>query len=516
MPDETLTMSGEAGTARKHQTTGPGRRTGDAADESQFEPAIGLEVHVELSTESKLFCGCSTAFNAPPNSHTCPVCLGLPGVLPVVNRKAVEFGIRTALALNCEVAGFSKFDRKNYFYPDLPKNYQISQYDLPLASGGHIDVPVDGGGARCVRIKRVHLEEDAGKSVHEGGTITGSSFSLEDYNRTGVPLLEIVSEPDIRSPEEAYAYLSMLRSVLRYLDVSDCKMEEGSLRCDANISVRPKGSFVLGTPIELKNLNSFRAVEKALAYEARRQAEALGAGERIVRETRHWDESRQVTVSMRRKEEADDYRYFPEPDLVPLEIDEGWVDEVRATLPELPGARRERFMRQHGLPAYDAAILTESKDVADYFEAAVAAYGGDAKAVSNWVIGELARLMNATGTDIRDARVAPTALAAMLNMIDDGTISGKIAKTVFEEMFATGKTPDQVVAEKGLVQIADESELARIVDEVVAENSRAADEVRAGKDRAIGFLVGQVMRKTRGRANPQAVNRLLQERLSRD
>lgn len=495
----------------------PGRAqdggTGAAACASEFEPVIGLEVHVELSTKSKLFCGCQAAFNAPPNSHTCPVCLGLPGVLPVLNRKAVEFGIKTALALNCEVASFSKFDRKNYFYPDLPKNYQISQYDLPLGASGYVDVSVDGG-MRRVRIKRVHLEEDAGKSVHESGTITGSSFSLEDYNRTGVPLLEIVSEPDLRSPEEAYAYLSMLRSILRYLDVSDCKMEEGSLRCDANISVRPKGSSALGTPIELKNLNSFRAVEKALAYEFRRQAEILARGERVTRETRHWDESRQVTVLMRRKEEADDYRYFPEPDLVPLEIDEAWVAEVRGTLPELPGVRHERFIREYGLPAYDAAILTESKDLADYFEAAVAAYGGDAKAVSNWVMGELARLMNATGTDIRDVRVAPTALAAMLKMIDDGTISGKIAKTVFEEMFATGKEPRQVVAEKGLVQIADEGELARIVDEVIAENRDVADEVRAGKDRAITFLVGQVMKKTRGRANPQAVNRLLRERLS--
>lgn len=511
MPEETKASTAWATEAAGRPGPAPDEQT--RAGASEFEPVIGLEVHVELSTKSKLFCGCSTAFNAPPNSHTCPVCLGLPGVLPVLNRKAVEFGIKTALALNCEVASFSKFDRKNYFYPDLPKNYQISQYDLPLGTGGYVDVSVDGG-VRRVRIKRVHLEEDAGKSVHESGTITGSSFSLEDYNRTGVPLLEIVSEPDIRSPEEAYAYLSMLRAILRYLDVSDCKMEEGSLRCDANISVRPKGSCVLGTPIELKNLNSFRAVEKALAYESRRQAEILARGERITRETRHWDESRQVTVLMRRKEEADDYRYFPEPDLVPLEIDEAWVAEVRGTLPELPGVRRERFMRDYGLPAYDAAILTESKDLADYFEAAVAAYGGDAKTVSNWVMGELARLMNATGTDIRDVRVAPTALAAMLKMIDDGTISGKIAKTVFEEMFATGKEPRQVVAEKGLVQIADEGELARIVDEVIAENRDVADEVRAGKDRAITFLVGQVMKKTRGRANPQAVNRLLRERLS--
>jgi len=487
--------------------------TRPVADVSDFEPVIGLEVHVELLTDSKLFCGCSTAFNAPPNAHTCPVCLGLPGVLPVINRKAVELAIKTALALNCEVASFSKFDRKNYFYPDLPKNYQISQYDLPLASRGYVDIAV-GGVARRVRIRRVHLEEDAGKSVHESGTITGSSFSLEDYNRTGVPLLEIVSEPDIRSPEEAYAYLSMLKSILRYLDVSDCKMEEGSLRCDANISVKPKGSPALGTPIELKNLNSFRAVEKALAYECARQAEALARGERIARETRHWDESRQITVAMRHKEEADDYRYFPDPDLVPLEIDEAWVEELRGTLPELPGARFDRFTRQYGLPAYDAAILTESRDLADYFEAAAAAYGADPKVVSNWIMGELARLMNATGTDIRQVKVSPDSLAAMLKMIDDGIISGKIAKTIFEEMFATGKGPRQVVEEKGLVQIADEGELAGIVDDVIAENSDVASEIRAGKDRALGFLVGQVMKKTRGRAKPQAVNKLLRERLA--
>ncbi|MEW6228464.1 MAG: Asp-tRNA(Asn)/Glu-tRNA(Gln) amidotransferase subunit GatB [Bacillota bacterium] len=479
----------------------------------EFETVIGLEVHVELSTESKIFCGCSTKFNAPPNSHTCPICLGLPGVLPVLNRKAVEHAIRTALALNCDIAGFSKFDRKNYFYPDLPKNYQISQYDLPLATGGYIDVPVDGK-TRRVGIRRVHLEEDAGKSLHEGGTITGASFSLEDYNRTGVPLLEIVSEPDIRSPQEAYAYLSMLRSILRYLGVSDCKMEEGSLRCDANISVRPRGSRTFGTQTELKNLNSFRAVEKGLAYEAARQAELLARGGKVVRETRHWDEARQVTVPLRSKEQAHDYRYFPDPDLVPLEMDEAWVEEMRKALPELPGARRERFIREYGLPGYDAALITESRDLADYFEDAVAKYGADAKAVSNWVMGELARLMNATGTDVRDVRVSPEALAAMLKLIDKGVISGKIAKAVFEEMFTTGKPPDRVVAERGLVQITDEDELARVVGEVIAENQPVADEVRAGKDKAMAFLVGQVMKKTRGRANPQAVNRILRERLN--
>ncbi|NLA07613.1 MAG: Asp-tRNA(Asn)/Glu-tRNA(Gln) amidotransferase subunit GatB [Firmicutes bacterium] len=477
-----------------------------------FEPVIGIEVHTQLKTESKLFCSCSTRFDAAPNRNTCPVCLGLPGALPVLNKKALLFGIKTGLAFNCEIAEFSGFDRKNYFYPDLSKNYQITQDAFPIGTNGHIDVMTDGK-TRRIRIKRVHLEEDAGKSVHEGGTITGAAYSLEDYNRAGVPLLEIVSEPDIRSPKEAYEYLLMLRCILLYLEVSDCKMEEGSLRCDVNISIRPEGSDEFGTQVELKNLNSFRAVERSLEYEVERQSQLVASGGEVIRETRHWDEASQVTVSMRRKERAEDYRYFPEPDLAQLNIRRSWVDEIKATLPELPAARRMRFIESYGLPEYDASLLTDTKELADYFEAVVREYG-EAKTVSNWIMGELSRLMNATGIGIESVKVRPGDIAAMLKMIDKGTISGKIAKTVFEEMFAEGKSPETIVKEKGLVQITDEEELAKIVDCVIEENREVADQVREGKDKALGFLVGQVMKMTKGRANPQAVNKLLRQRLA--
>ena len=480
--------------------------------EEVFEPVIGIEVHAQLKTESKLFCSCSTRFDAAPNSNTCPICLGFPGALPVLNKKALLYGIKTGLALNCEIAEVSGFDRKNYFYPDLSKNYQITQDASPVGVCGYIDVALDGE-VRRIRIKRVHLEEDAGKSIHEGGDITGASFSLEDYNRAGVPLLEIVSEPDIRSPKEAYEYLSMLRRILLYLGVSDCKMEEGSLRCDVNISIRAKGSDTFGTLVELKNLNSFRAVERSLEYEVERQSQVVASGEKVIRETRHWDEASQATVSMRRKGRAEDYRYFPEPDLPLLSIGRTWVDEIRATLPELPAARRMRFTEEYGLPEYDASLLTDTQELADYFEAVVREYG-QAKIVSNWVMGELSRLMNATGIGIESVKVAPGDLAAMLKMMDKGTISGKIAKTVFEEMFREGKSPETIVKEKGLVQITDEEELAGIVDRVIDENQKVADEVRAGKDKAIGFLVGQVMKMTKGRANPQMVNKLLRQRLT--
>lgn len=476
-----------------------------------FEPVIGIEVHAQLKTESKMFCSCSTNFDASPNSNTCPICLGFPGALPVLNKKALEYGIKTALAFNCDITECSRFDRKNYFYPDIPKNYQITQDAFPVGLNGYVDIPLDND-VRRIRIKRVHLEEDAGKSIHEGGTITDAAFSLEDYNRAGVPLLEIVSEPDIRSPREAYEYLCMLRRTLLYLGVSDCKMEEGSLRCDVNISIRPKGADKFWTQVELKNLNSFRAVERSLDYEVRRQSQVVAAGEEVIRETRHWDEAGQATVSMRRKETAEDYRYFPEPDLPPLNITGSRVEEIKATLPELPGARRERFMRDYELPEYDASLLTDTQELADYFEEAVREYG-QAKTVSNWVMGEFSRLMNATGIGIESVKVAPSDLAAMLKMIDKGTISGKIAKTVFEEMFTEGKSPEVIVKEKGLVQIADEEELIRIVDRVIEENGEVADQVRAGKDKAIGFLVGQVMKMTKGRANPQMVNELLRGRL---
>jgi len=475
-----------------------------------YEAIIGLEVHVELKTRSKIFCASTTEFGGEPNTHVCPVCLGLPGVLPVVNKEVVDYAIRVALALNCDIARFCKFDRKNYYYPDLPKNYQISQYDLPLAKNGYLEIETANGSKR-VGITRIHMEEDAGKLVHQGN-ITTTPYSLVDYNRTGVPLLEIVSEPDLRSPEEARAYLEKLRTIIQYTGVSDCKMEEGSLRCDANVSVRPVGSDALGTKTEIKNMNSFRALYRALAYEIDRQIAVLAEGGRVVQETRAWDEDRGVTVSMRSKEEAHDYRYFPDPDLVPLVIDEAWIERVRATLPELPDARRKRYIEDFGLSRYDATVLTSSKELGDYFEACIAAYPHP-KTVANWVMGELARLLNAHNMDITASPVTPDQLASLLRLIDDGTISGKIAKTVFEDMFATRKDPATIVREKGLVQITDVDALSAVVDEVINANPKSVQDYKAGKEKALGFLVGQVMKATRGKANPALVNKLLKERL---
>ncbi|BCV25423.1 MAG TPA: Asp-tRNA(Asn)/Glu-tRNA(Gln) amidotransferase subunit GatB [Firmicutes bacterium] len=476
-----------------------------------LETVIGLEVHVELATQSKVFCRCSTAFGAPPNTHVCPICLGMPGVLPVLNKKALEYTLRAALALNCEIASFSKFDRKNYFYPDLPKAYQISQYDQPLAENGYVDIEVNGE-PRRIRIKRVHLEEDAGKLLH-AGDIAAAATSLVDFNRSGVPLIEIVSEPDIRSPEEARLYLTKLKTILQYLGVSDCKMEEGSLRCDANLSVRPRGSEKFGTKTELKNLNSFRAVFKGLEYEEERQKEAVAAGEVIVQETRHWDEARSVTVSMRGKEEAHDYRYFPDPDLVPVVVDRAWVEEIRRSLPELPDARRARFMREYGLPAYDAEVLTASRSLADFYDECVRLLP-DPKAVSNWLMSEALRLLNAEGKDIAETPLTPQHLAKLLTLVKKGTISGKIAKDVFEELFKTGADPEEIVKQRGLVQISDEGELGGIVDQVIAANPAVVADYRGGKEKALTFLVGQVMKATRGKANPAVVNKLLKEKLS--
>jgi aspartyl-tRNA(Asn)/glutamyl-tRNA(Gln) amidotransferase subunit B len=477
-----------------------------------YETVIGLEIHVELKTQSKIFCSSSAAFGGEPNAHICPVCLGLPGVLPVFNRKVLEYAIRAALALNCEIARFCKFDRKNYYYPDLPKNYQISQYDLPLAREGHVIIDTENGPKR-VGITRIHMEEDAGKLVHQG-TVTTTAYSLVDYNRTGVPLLEIVSEPDMRSPEEARSYAEKLRSIIQYTGISDCKMEEGSLRVDANVSVRPLGSAEFGTRTEIKNVNSFRSLHRALAYEVERQIEVLEEGGRVVQETRTWDEVKGVTISLRSKEEAHDYRYFPEPDLPPLVITREWVEEVLRSLPELPDARRERYMSEYGLPVYDATVLTATRETGDYFEACVRLHP-QPKVVSNWVMGELARLLNATGTEISASPVRPEQLAALLKLIDDGTISGKIAKTVFEKMFDTGKDPQVIVKEQGLVQITDENALRAVVREVVAGNPKVADDYRQGKDKALGFLVGQVMKATRGKANPALVNSLLKEALEK-
>ncbi|MEW6661045.1 MAG: Asp-tRNA(Asn)/Glu-tRNA(Gln) amidotransferase subunit GatB [Bacillota bacterium] len=470
-----------------------------------YQAVIGLEVHVEMKTNSKIFCPCSTQFGGEPNTNVCPVCLGLPGVLPVLNKKVVELAIRAGLALNCKIAGFSKFDRKNYYYPDLPKNYQISQYDLPIASGGHLEIEVNREKKR-IGITRVHMEEDAGKLMHEGRQ------SLVDYNRTGVPLMEIVSEPDLRSPDEAKAYLEALKLILQYIDVSDCKMEEGSLRCDANISVMPVGSTKFGTKTEIKNMNSFRAVQRALEYEIKRQIDEIESGGRIIQETRSWDENKGITFSMRSKEQAHDYRYFPDPDLVPLAIDEDWVEKIRQSLPELPQTKKERLIRDYGLPAYDAGVITSSKALADFFDKSVAFYP-DAKTVSNWVMGELLRLLNANNMEIEQAKITPQGLAEMLKLIESGTISGKLAKTIFEEMFASGKKPADIIHEKGLTQISDAGEIAVVVDRVLAANPSVVEDYKAGKEKALGFLVGQVMRETRGKANPAMVNQLLKEHL---
>ncbi len=475
---------------------------------AEWEVVIGLEVHAELLTKSKLFCGCSTEFGQEPNTQVCPICMGLPGTLPVLNKRAVEYTIKAGLALNCAIAEYSKFDRKNYFYPDLPKAYQISQYDLPVCEDGYITVATQDGEHR-IGISRIHLEEEAGKSVHSGDNILGSDHSLIDYNRCGIPLIEIVSEPDIRSPEQARLYLDQLKAVLQYTGVSDCKMEEGSLRCDANVSVRPKGSEEFGVKSEIKNLNSFRAVQKALEYEVKRQIAQLEAGEPLVQDTRHWDEARGVTVQMRTKEGAADYRYFPEPDLMPVVIDRSWVDEIGRDIPELPDARKARFVQSYGLPEHDAWLLTESRALADFFEACVTQYK-DPKPVSNWIMGEMLRMVNTSELDTEaDLAITPEHIVELLRLIDAGTISGKIGKDVFAEMFTSGKMPSVIVEEKGLKQISDEGELENIVREVIAANPQSVADYQAGKKQAVGFLVGQVMKATKGQANPQKANQLL-------
>ncbi|GIO34193.1 MULTISPECIES: Asp-tRNA(Asn)/Glu-tRNA(Gln) amidotransferase subunit GatB [Paenibacillus] len=472
---------------------------------SKYETVIGLEVHVELKTESKIFCGCSTEFGAPPNTHTCPICLGHPGVLPVLNKQAVEYAVKAAMALNCEIADVSKFDRKNYFYPDSPKAYQISQYDQPVGQNGWIDIEVDGKTKR-IGITRLHLEEDAGKLTH----IDGGYASLVDFNRVGTPLVEIVSEPEISSPEEARAYLEKLRAIMQYCEVSDVKMEEGSMRCDANISIRPYGQKEFGTRAELKNMNSFRGVQRGLEYEEYRQAEILDEGGTVVQETRRWDEAQGKTFTMRGKEEAHDYRYFPDPDLVKVYIDEEWKNRIRESIPELPDARKARYTNEYGLPSYDAEVITSSKPIADLFEDSLK-YTKDAKSVSNWIMGELLGYLNANNLEFSEVKMTGQGLGEMIGLIDKGTISTKIAKTVFKEMLESGKLPQQIVEEKGLVQISDEGAIKSIVEQVVAANPQSVEDYRAGKQKAIGFLVGQVMKESRGKANPAIVNKLLEE-----
>lgn len=472
---------------------------------SQFETVIGLEVHAELATNSKIFCGCPTEFGAPPNTHTCPICLGHPGVLPVTNKQAVEFAMKAALALNCEVSRETKFDRKNYFYPDSPKAYQISQYDQPIGYNGWIDIEVNGVTKR-IGITRLHLEEDAGKLTHSdfGGD------SLVDFNRVGVPLIEIVSEPDLRSPEEARAYLEKLKAIIQYTGVSDVRMEQGSLRCDANVSIRPVGQAEFGTKTELKNMNSFRNVQVALEYEVERQKEVVTSGGKIVQETRRWDENNKKTISMRSKEEAHDYRYFPDPDLVRMQISEEWIEAVRASIPELPDARRARYVNEYGLPESDAGVITISKDTADFFDETVKT-GADPKAAANWLMVELLGYLNAGNLTLADVKITPHGLGEMIKLIENGTISSKIAKTVFKEMVETGKEPQKIVEEQGLVQISDEGALLQIVQEVVSNSPQAVADYKAGNDKAIGFFVGQVMKQTRGKANPPMVNKLLQD-----
>lgn len=483
-----------------------------------YEAVIGLEVHAQLLTDSKLFCGCSTRFGAEPNTQTCPICLGMPGVLPVLNKRAVEFSIKMALATNCEIAPTSVFARKNYFYPDLPKGYQISQYEQPLARNGFIDIEVDGpaerGGTRKrIGITRVHMEEDAGKLLH-GETALDADYSFVDLNRAGVPLIEIVSEPDIRTPEEAVEYLKALRDILVYLEICDGNMEEGSLRCDANVSIRPVGQKGFGTKAELKNMNSFKFVRDALEYEIKRQVEVVEEGGRIIQETRLYDPDRGITESMRGKEEAHDYRYFPEPDLLPLRVDTVWIEEIKRTLPELPQAKRERFVREYGIPFYDAGVLTSSRELANYYEDCVRLYP-QPKVVSNWVMGELLRYLKEDRRDVKDCPVKPEGLTKLLKMVDEGTISGKMAKDVFEEMYRTGKDPEAIVKEKGLVQVSDSATLLKVIDDVLKANPQHVADYKAGKEKLFGFFVGQVMKATKGQANPQLLNRLLKERLHR-
>ncbi|MFJ5763189.1 Asp-tRNA(Asn)/Glu-tRNA(Gln) amidotransferase subunit GatB [Neobacillus sp. NPDC093182] len=473
----------------------------------EFETVIGLEVHVELKTDSKIFSASPNHFGAEPNTNTSVIDLGYPGVLPVLNKKAVEYGMKAAMALNCQVATHTKFDRKNYFYPDNPKAYQISQFDKPIGEHGWIEIEVNGYTKR-IGITRIHLEEDAGKLSH------GNGYSLVDYNRQGTPLVEIVSEPDIRTPDEAYAYLEKLKSIIQYTGVSDCKMEEGSLRCDANISIRPVGQEEFGTKTELKNLNSFNFVRKGLEFEEKRQREVVSNGGKIDQETRRFDEATGATLLMRVKEGSDDYRYFPEPDLLDIFIDEEWKASIAAEIPELPDQRQKRYVEELGLPVYDAKVLTVTKEMADFFEGTVAA-GAEAKLASNWIMGDVSAYLNAEGKELHQIALTPEGLASMIKLIENGTISSKIAKTVFKELIENGGDAEKIVKDKGLVQISDEGTLLKIISEVLDANPQSVEDFKNGKNKAVGFLVGQLMKATKGQANPQLVNQLLNQELSK-
>ena len=472
-----------------------------------YEVVIGVEVHAQLRTKSKMFCGCSTAFGRSPNSQTCPVCLGLPGSLPVINKAAVEMAVRAGLALNCTIGAENRFARKNYFYPDLPKGYQISQYEAPICEHGWMEISV-GGTTKRVRVRRAHLEEDAGKNLHGAS----SGRSLVDLNRAGTPLLEIVTEPDMRSADEAVAYLKNLRDILMYLEVCDGNMEEGSFRCEPNLSLRPAGQQELGVKVELKNINSFKFVKDALEHEIKRQTKVLTEGGCVKQETRLWNLDRGETAVMRSKEEAHDYRYFPDPDLVPLKLEREWVDAFRADLPELPAVRTRRFLEEYGLPDYDAGVLTATRDVAEYFEASVKLFP-QPKTVSNWVMGELTRELNNTGTAIGASPVSPERLATLLRMVEQGTVSLKVARDIFPEMYRTGKAPEQIVQEKGLTQVSDEGALSQVIDDVLAKNPAQVAQFKQGKQQVLGFLVGQVMKTSGGKANPGKVNELLKHKL---